>query len=178
MATEVQPAPTAVAAAPAEKKKTPLLAGIIVGGAIVGGLLAAFVVAPKLIARNAPSAVGAKGAAEPPKKEAEAGDPLLKEGKVVSLDNIIVNPAGSQGSRFLMTSVAFEVDGAEAEKALRAREVEVRDKVTSILEAQSLASLTSPGARDSLKRRIADSIAPMIGSNAKLHVYLPQFVIQ
>jgi flagellar FliL protein len=179
MASEAQPAPLAAAVPPAPTKKFPILAAVVVGGAVLGGLVASFVIAPRVIARQNPQAAGTNGAVQSTAKKARAeGDSVLREGRVVSLDNIIVNPAGSQGSRFLMTSVAFEVEGAEAEKALRAREVEVRDRVTSILEAQTMAALTSPGARDSLKRRIGDAVSPMLGPDVKLHVYLPQFVIQ
>ena len=100
------------------------------------------------------------------------------EKKLVQLSNIIVNPAGSQGSRFLMTSVAISVGSEEAQKALSDRQVELRDKITTILETQTMAQLTMPGERDSLKAKIAAMAQAVVGPKVALRVFLPQFVIQ
>ncbi|HXE56390.1 MAG TPA: flagellar basal body-associated FliL family protein, partial [Gemmatimonadales bacterium] len=97
--------------------------------------------------------------------------------RLVMLDNIIVNPAGSRGTRFLMASVALEVADEELQRRLAEQDVQLRDAVTSLLERQTMESLTLPGARDSLKRHIAAAVAPFVGDR-RLRVYLPQFVIQ
>jgi flagellar FliL protein len=90
----------------------------------------------------------------------------------------VVNPAGSQGSRFLMATVAVTVADEEAEKVLRAHEVEFKDKVVSILETLTMAQLSAPGARDTLKLRIAAAAGAIIGPKIPVKVFLPQFVIQ
>jgi flagellar protein FliL len=180
------------AAAPAEgatpggEKKSGMMIGILIlAGALLGGLLATFVVAPRIIARQAPATAGdsansgeaAKGgeaSAQGKGKEGEAGS----ENKLVQLANIIVNPAGSQGSRFLMTSVAISVGSEEAQKVLSERQVELRDKITTILETQTMAQLTMPGERDSLKLKISAVAQTMVGPKVPLKVFLPQFVIQ
>jgi flagellar FliL protein len=102
----------------------------------------------------------------------------VHKGVLYRIDNVIVNPAGSRGSRFLMTSVAFELPDAEAEERLRAREVEVRDVVIATLESQTLEMLSRPGARDTLKLRLRDAVAPILGEAREVRVYLPQFVMQ
>jgi flagellar FliL protein len=97
---------------------------------------------------------------------------------MVELENIIVNPAGSQGNRFLMTSVAFAVADEQGQKRLDESKVELRDKVTGVLESMTMAQLTAPGARDTLKARIAAMAGGMLGPKATVKVFLPQFVIQ
>jgi flagellar FliL protein len=156
-----------------------MMALIIIGGAAVGGTVAAFVVAPRVIARQVHAAADSTRQADSSEgggKGGKGGE--MKESKIVSFDNLIVNPAGSQGTRFLMSSVALEVDGADAEKRLRDHEIEIRDLITSILESQSMQTLTSPGARDSVKNRVSAAVQPFAGKAAGLRVYLPQFVIQ
>jgi len=90
----------------------------------------------------------------------------------------VVNPAGSQGSRFLMATVAVTVADEAAEKVLRSHEVEFKDKVVTILETLTMAQLSAPGARDSLRVKIAAAAGTIIGPRVPVKVFLPQFVIQ
>jgi flagellar FliL protein len=177
----------AAAAAPAGGKKAGLIGILTFVGALAGGLGASVFIAPKIIARQTPAAVpGDSAAAEAETKggegeagaEGKGGEAVGGEKKMVELANIIVNPAGSQGSRFLMASVAVSVANEEAQKVLSDHEVEFRDKVTSILETQTMAQLTMPGARDSLKLKIAQAAGTIVGPKIPLKVFLPQFVIQ
>jgi flagellar FliL protein len=177
----------AAGAAPAGGKKAGLIGALTFVGALAGGLLAAVVVAPRIIARQAPAAAHADSSSADgeTKPEGEAGTAEGKAGegdggekKMVQLANIIVNPAGSQGTRFLMASVAVSIANEEAQKVLTDHEVEFRDKVTSILESQTMAQLTMPGARDSLKVKIALAAGTIVGPKVPLKVFLPQFVIQ
>jgi flagellar FliL protein len=150
-----------------------LLVGLPLGGAILGGLVAGLVIAPRVIGRSAAVADSTGGHGAEPAPAIAPSDR-----KVLELTNIIVNPAGSQGSRFLMTTVAFSVPGDEAYQILESHKIEVRDGVTSILESRTLAQLTAPGARDSLKVQIAALAATLVGPAVPVQVYLPQFVIQ
>ncbi|MFZ5624818.1 MAG: flagellar basal body-associated FliL family protein [Gemmatimonadota bacterium] len=143
-----------------------LLPVVIIAAAALGGGVGALVVAPRLAPAPDKAAHAKAGAAA-----------ARAEARVFRLDNMVVNPAGSAGTRFLMVSVAFEVS-PELEPVLRAREVQVRDLVTATLEQQTLDMLTRPGARDSLKQALADAVAPITGGPDHVRVYLPQFVIQ
>jgi flagellar basal body-associated protein FliL len=77
-----------------------------------------------------------------------------------------------------MASVAFEVETEEAEKVLKAHEVQIRDMVVSTLESQTMARLTQPGARDSLKQQLGHAVLTILSPKTRVAVYLPQFVIQ
>jgi flagellar basal body-associated protein FliL len=171
-----QAAAAPAAEAPAPVKKTGLLIGLTLGGAVLGGLLAAFVVAPRIIARQAPAAVDSADAAgeHGTVQKERGGEPA----KLVELENLIVNPAGSQGNRFLMTSVAFAVADEKGQKLLDDSKVELRDRVTGVLENMTMAQLTAPGARDTLKARIAVVAGELLGPKTAVRVFLPQFVIQ
>lgn len=184
-------APAAAAAGPA----LPVLIGVIVGALAVGGALGALLIGPPLVQARQKSALASRIA------EAEAGPHAKKHGKdkkkaakdgehgggeagkspVYRIDNVIVNPAGSMGQRFLMCSVAVELEDDHLVEMLRTRDIEVRDVIISTLESNSLAQLTQPGARDTLRHRLAGALQPLLGEEAEgthLRVFLPQFVIQ
>ncbi len=168
------PAPAEGEAPPAKGRSNPMvLIGVLVG-AVAAGVGGGFVLAPHLAH---PAAARDSSAAEAEPKEHGKGEKGAG-GRIFKLENLIVNPAGSEGARFLMTTVAFEVQTEAAEAALKDHDVQVRDLVVSRLESQTMQMLTRPFARDSIKRRLAEAIAPVIGPKARVTVYLPQFVIQ
>jgi flagellar protein FliL len=177
--------------------------GIIGVAVVLGGLLGSQLIAPRLIAARSakpPSATEEKVAGEVDEKNAERKEAEKREagkkegghkkegregggeedvkGILLNIDNIIVNPAGSQGSRFLMASIAIELPDNATETYMREHEVQVRDLVISVLESQTMQTLSRPGARDQLKEDLADALMPMSGGAAWLRVYIPQFVIQ
>jgi flagellar FliL protein len=188
--TEAAPDTPAEKSSPPEKSKAapaagPLLFGVAAVGLVVGGLVGTLFVAPPLIAARHKSAAAHadpdhEEAAEPEEGHG-GGHGKGKHGAaktaVYRIDNIIVNPAGSQGSRFLMATVAFEARDPKVESRLRDHDVKVRDAVTATLESQSMEMLSRPGARDSLRRKLATVVAPYTGG-ARVEVYLPQLVIQ
>jgi flagellar basal body-associated protein FliL len=184
----------AEAAPPADGKKkaagpAPMVLIAVAAVALVAGAgTGAFVVAPRFL----PAAAGAdstggradghgksgeKGGKDHGKKDAKGGGHGEKS-SVYRVDNLIVNPAGSQGQRFLMASVAFEFDDAKINEAVREREVEVRDRIITTFESHSLDELTRPGARDSLRSKLARVMQPLVGEDVHFQVFLPQFVIQ
>jgi flagellar basal body-associated protein FliL len=155
---------------PAAPKKW--LGPAIIGLALVlGAALGKFAIAPRLASAPASAPTEEAGGASGHGTETK---PSLQ----VRIDNIVVNPLGSQGSRFIMASVVFEVADASAEAGLRARESEVRDLISAVIGARTLERLTMAGARDSLKLSLADSARHLLPPGSTLRVLLPQFVIQ
>ncbi len=176
-----EPAKAAAAPAAAPKEKAPrrplvlpqplLLAGAAALALAAGVALGALLIAPRVIQARAAHAVAASE--EKADKEGERSKPA-----VFRLDNIVVNPSGAQGARFLMATVAFELPDEKMAAAMRERESQIRDTVVATLESHSMDQLVAPGARDSIKRRLASAVAPFCPRPRKLRVYLPQFVIQ
>jgi flagellar basal body-associated protein FliL len=190
----------------AAKPKSPgppvaALAALVVVGLGAGAALGALVIAPPLIQGRQQAALAValeeagghgdshgakkdkKGKKDKKdKKDKKGGDHGGGEGgSMYKLDNLIVNPAGSHGDHFLMCSIAIAIDDEEIIGHLRDHEVQVRDAVISALESQSLSQLTGPGARDSLRHRIARTLMPLVGDGhgeVEMQVFLPQFVIQ
>ncbi|MEO8199715.1 MAG: flagellar basal body-associated FliL family protein [Gemmatimonadota bacterium] len=162
-ATKIE-APETEAKKPGKKKMVTMA---VVGAAVLlGGGAGAFVIGPRFSHSEAVAPVDSLAKSDPG-----------KPGVIFRIDNLVVNPAGSQGTRFLMISVGFEVANDSIKKRLEEQEVEVRDTVLAALQNETLESLTKPGARDGLKRILGEAVAPLVGAT-ELKVFLPQFVIQ
>jgi flagellar FliL protein len=180
-------------------KASPIpLIGAAVGALVLGSVLGIFVVAPRIVAARAPveadsASAGEHGKKSEKKKKEKGGHGEKKEkgshggghgesegegGAVHRIENLIVNPAGSQGRRFLMMTVAFEVPDAKDEATLREKDAMLRDAIIGALEGQSITTITSPGGRDSVKVAIRRAVAPLVEDFDYVNIYLPQFVLQ
>ena len=177
------PATDGVDAAP-KKKAIPLLAviavGLIVGGG--GGLFVAGpLIAKKLTSRStaavADSATHGEGAKEGKDgKEGKEGKEATKTMHVV--DNLVLNPAQSGGTRFLMVTATFELKDGAAEEAMKSRDAEVRDALLALLGRKTVDQLTDISVRDQIKSEVIASVATLFPKGSVKRVYFPQFVIQ
>jgi flagellar FliL protein len=159
----------------ASGKKKPLLAGFVMIVVVLGGASGGFLYGPQLVA-----SMSGQETPEETESEIEHADETHEDvtGKFLELENLLVNPAGSRGERFLMVSVAFEVPDDHALEHLHEREIQVRDVVSATLEALTLDDLTQPNARENLKNDLLEAVRPFSGAAAWVRVYLPRFVIQ
>ncbi len=174
--------------AAAEKRSFLPIALAAAGALLVGGLSGAFVAGPLLATRVAPAEAAAaeSGGAEHAGGEAPAGEGGDHGGEggeaaarpIHTLENLVLNPAGSGGTRFLMVTVALELRDAAAEETAKQRDPEVRDVVLRILGGKSVEQLADVAAREGLKAELRDSTGAVFSRGAVRRVYLPQFVIQ
>ena len=150
------------AAAPAPGARNLVLLGI--AGIVAGSAVGLFGVGPVLAKR--------KSAAPPPKVEE------VKSAVTHALDNLVLNPAGSGGTRFLMVTAAFELKDAGAEQMMKDHEAEVRDRILGLLGKKTVDELTDPNLRDGIKKQVLETVIPIFPKGAVLKVFFPQFVIQ
>ena len=167
-------------AKPAKAASKLMLPAVVAVMTVVGAVVGILVIGPMLSARaHLQAGLEAKAGEETDKKgDKGTGEKEGPRGPVFKLDNLIVNPLGSQGARFLMVSVAVETIDGKQDEELRAMEAQIRDLVISLLEKQTMEALGTPGIRDSLKAQLSDTISALARSPTKLPVFLPQFVIQ
>lgn len=191
----------------APKKGLPpaaLLAIALVAGLAAGGAAGAFAVGPALAegiapavaatARHTPKAAahGEDGAAagdeaeegEAGEEGAAKGEEHGKEGEpavslVYTMDNLVLNPAESGGTRFLLFTVAFELRTQALLDAMKARDAEMRDVVIATIGQRTTEELADMVQRDSLKAQLSTAVARELRKKkAVKRVYFPQFVIQ
>ncbi len=175
------------------KSKIPMIAMVAVGLAVGAGSGAAFIgpmVAKKLgkapathAQSSADSAAGKGGAG----KESAAKEGAGKEGEkggsgsessVVTLENLVLNPANSNGQRFLLLSVAIETGTPTATTEMKARDAELRDVILTALGTKSVEQLTDVTAKESIKREVQAAISNRFGKTSVKRLFFPQFVVQ
>ena len=98
------------------------------------------------------------------------------------VDNLVMNPAGSGGTRFLMLSAAIEFADASLVEQFKARDAEVRDLVLRVVGSKTVEELSDMPRRDLLRLEMADSLAtlaPKVSRKKSItRIFFPQFVIQ
>lgn len=137
---------------------------LAVAGLIAGSGVGLFGVGPVLAKR--------KAAAPPPKVEE------VKSAVTHALENLVLNPAGSGGTRFLMVTAAFELKDAATEQLMKDHEAECRDRILALLGKKTVEELTNPADRETIKKQVLDAVVPVFPKGAVLKVFFPQFVIQ
>jgi flagellar FliL protein len=168
MATQaIEQAPeTEAVEAPAKGGKTVLI--LAVAGLAAGAAAGLFGLGPVLAKRRAAMP------APPPKPAAEAPSTAVDH----AIDNLVLNPAGSNGTRFLMVTATFQLKDAAADALMKEREAEVRDHLLAMLGKKTVDQLTDISLRDGIKAEAMDAVAPLFPKGSVLKVFFPQFVIQ
>lgn len=165
------------AAPPGVKKRLPLIAAIVAGLAVGAGT-GAVVVGPAAakalgfgIEAPGDSAAGDEAEAD---SMASSGAPPA----VLTLDNLVLNPAASGGSRFLLLTVAMECGDAAALATLQSRDAELRDVVLSTLSRKTVDELADVSQREGIKAELQTALNDRFGKKSVVRVYFPQYVVQ
>jgi flagellar FliL protein len=197
-----EPTPAADAAAPA-KPKLPVLIGMVAVGLLVGGATGAVFVGPmvvKKMGKVTPVVVAVDGEHGDAVADGEGGDhadasadeaaadgehAAPKEGEAKAegaavhlLENLVLNPASSGGSRFLLLTVAIEVGTAKAGEDFKNRDAELRDIILTALGVKTVEELTEIARREQFKTELKTAINAKFGKKAVKSLYFPQFVVQ
>ena len=156
----------------APKGVTPMRLAIIGIPVFLVQLAAVYFLVAKFVAPSAPTSQ-----AEPAKvtEQKESSDQAKS---IFVVKDVIVNPAGTNGTRFLLTTVGFEVNGADREKDLEKKEVQVRDVLNTILTSKGLDELVKVEQRDQLRKEISQKVGEMLPPGALTNVYFSKFIIQ
>ncbi|NUN69056.1 MAG: flagellar basal body-associated FliL family protein [Bacteroidetes bacterium] len=124
----------------------------------------------------APSMAGGQQHAAP---EAEpAADVKEEAAQVLVIKDLIINPAGTNGTRFLLTTVGLEVPTAEIKAELEQKEIQTRDILNSVLTSKGLEELTIPQFKETLRKEILEKVNANLRTGKVRNVYFSKFIIQ
>ncbi len=115
---------------------------------------------------------GEEAEAEEAEEEEDSGESFI-----YPIEDLIINPAHTNGKRLLLLSVGFEVKSEEAKKKLEEREVIVRDMIISTLSKKTLHELNNPQEKDSLKIELSEQIKKLIPKTKIKNVYFSKYVL-
>lgn len=172
-----EPTDAPAAPAPAGRAKKTILLVVVVGLGIGLGGAGGVMMAGPLLAGGAPAAATAD-AEHAEEEEEEAKADTTAPAVVYMVENLVLNPAGTNGSRFLLLTIGLAVPDEAGSQALQARDPELRDVVIRQLGAKTVETLADITRRDSLKVELKAALVERFGKKSVLDVYFPQFVIQ
>lgn len=174
MAEEEAPPENETEAAPPKKGGKLVLIGGLAAGVTLGSVAGLFVLGPKLAPAPARAAAAAAAKAAKHDSSARKGD----ASPIYQMDNLVLNPAGSGGTRFLLLSVALEVKDAGTSDMLKGHDAEMRDAILRLFGAKTVDQVSEASARDELRGEVLAELSKMLPAGTIRRVYFPQFVIQ
>lgn len=123
-------------------------------------------------AEHAAEAKSEGGHGEKGKEGKEAGGPNYE------FQNVVVNLAGTMGTRYLKTS--FMVTGADPHirEAFEGNKPRLTDVTLNVLSSLTLADLEEPGAKNVIREKLVTAYNQALGRKVAEQVYFSDFVIQ
>ncbi len=177
-------------------KKLIIFGGIGVGAIVIGLALAIFVVKPMMSDNGgedsqteeinsddggqevAKASSKSKPKKKKKKKKKSSNKNGVEENYVFSLSDIVVNPAGTGGSRWLSVSFGFELDSQEEMERFEARTPIIRDALITLLSAKTVTHLTDPKQKEIIRFQIKRKLSKIMQTDELAAVYYTDFVMQ
>ena len=155
---------------PAKKRSmTPLIVAMY-----VGIVLAASFVTERMIVPRASKALAEKGYT----REVEEPEPVDEFGEIYVIEDLIVNPAGSGGTRYLATSVGLQTADTEVLARIEKRDAQIKDSLLRILGARTVEDLADVKSREQIRAEIKTAVESSILEGKLDAVYFVSFVLQ
>lgn len=172
----------------------PAIIAIVVAPA-VSFAVAEFVLLPRLQAKLGKAAAApahaeasadahAEAPAEEPAEEEESGGHGGGHGKAkgeanYEFTNVVVNLAGTMGTRYLKTSfIVTGVNGKSTKATFEAQKAKLTDITLNVLSSLTLMELEQPGAKNILREKLVGTYNQALGKRVVDQVYFSDFVVQ
>jgi flagellar FliL protein len=120
----------------------------------------------------------------PPPKPAEGGGegkaaPAASGSKqTATLNKLLVNVAGTMGSRYLLSSIVLSGSSSGFADKVTQNEPQLRDMASGLLCTKTIAELEKPGARNMIRGELIAGFNTILGNNAVQEIYFTEFAIQ
>ena len=151
-----------------QSKKKGLPSIVIYGGIAVVMVVAGYFVGTKFL-----------GSTEKTGEVAVSGTENHDEGEeMIELEDIIVNPAGTGGTRFLAVSIGFEISGSKTKQLFENKMPMVRDALISILGSKTIEQLSDAKEKEITRYQIKKRVEHLLKTKKLEAVYFTNFVLQ
>ncbi len=154
-----------------------LFGGIGLGAIVIGVVLAIFVIKPMLAGSDSGEESSTKTTHKT--ESSHKGDKGKDGGSIIyAINNIVVNPAGTGGSRFLSVSFGFALDSPQLEEEFTKNDPIIRDALITILASKTVAELTDTKQKEIARYQIKKRVSELMHTDGVTGVYYTDFVLQ
>jgi flagellar FliL protein len=140
------------------------------------------VLLPKLeraVNQTKPGAAVSNAPAEAARSEKEGEKAGGDKAKVtVALSKMLVNVAGTMGTRYLMTSVTLVGNTTDFKSKIDENKDQLMDLATSTLSSKTIADLEKPGARNVIRAELMTVFNEALGAPLVQEIYITELAIQ
>ncbi|HOI28421.1 MAG TPA: flagellar basal body-associated FliL family protein [Melioribacteraceae bacterium] len=94
------------------------------------------------------------------------------------VDDLIINPAGTDGKRLLLSSLGFDLPSEKSHSELKDKEILVKDAIISVLSSKDMIQLGNSGYRDTLRMQITQKLNRLMPHIKINNVYFSKYILQ
>ena len=110
-------------------------------------------------------------------EEVEAEKPI-EYGFFTEMQNLIINPADSEGRRFLMVNIGLETSKEKTLEELAAKDIVIRDVILKLLGQRTAADLATIEKRAEIKEDLLTAVNTIMNEGKIDRLYFTQYVLQ
>ena len=170
------PAPDASGGAPKAKTPILLIALAVINMAVLGGV--GFMLYQNKKKEAAEPKIDHVIKGEHETQSAEAAEEKSFVGKIIPLETIIVNLAGSKGRRIAKVNIELELQGEHVATEIDQRKAQVRDIIIILLSGKTYDQVASKEGKDQLREEIMQTVNAFLTKGKIKQVYFTEFIYQ
>ena len=142
-----------------------------------------FLIIPKVVhARGISPAEAEEGHAEPAhdakEKPKDGKGASASKKQSVQISKVIVNVAGSMGSRYLMTSFTLAGTHKDFKTVIEENKDQLLDLANTAMASKTITDLEKPGARNQLRAELISIFNNALGGGLVQEIYFTEFAVQ
>ena len=108
----------------------------------------------------------------------EQAQKAAKDQHIYAVKDLIINPAATNGQRYLLATIAFDLSSNDAVKSLEKKEMALRDVLNSILTSKTMDQLIDVSKRENLREEISAKVGKIVDNGTIQSVYFSKYIIQ
>lgn len=159
------------------KSWLPLIANLVLMPVLAYGMTA-FVILPKL-RPSGEQASAAHSGSTGSQSERGSKEPAGKTKFTVNLSGkILVNVAGTGGTRYLLVTLTLVSPNPDLKSALEKNDAQLRDVAAGALSSKTISDLEKPGARNLIRTELISVFNGVLGNGMVSEIYMTEFAVQ
>ena len=93
-------------------------------------------------------------------------------------EDLVINPANTDGKRFLLSTLGFDVASEENKKEMEEKDVLLKDAVNSVMSSKNFTQLANMAFRDTLRLEITKRLGKLMPKVKINTIYFSKYILQ